>query len=63
MKMAAMQNIYFLNIHLCDSYRYDCGGCALVLSFRNSIRIILMLLTWFYYVEAIFNFKMAAIQC
>ena len=29
-KMAAMRNIYFLYIHLWDSYMYDFGGCALV---------------------------------
>ena len=29
-KMAAMRNIYFLYIHMCDSYRCDFGGCALV---------------------------------
>ena len=35
----------------------------LFLSFMNSIRRICMLLTWFSYVETIFNFKMAVIQC
>ena len=35
----------------------------LFLSSRKSIRIIVMLLAWYYYVEAIFNFKMAAIKC
>ena len=57
-----MRNKYFLYIHLCDIYRYDFRGCALALSFRNSIRIIFMLLTWFYYGEAMFNFEMAAIK-
>ena len=35
----------------------------LFLSFSNSIRTIFMLLPWLYYVETIFNFKMAATQC
>ena len=57
----------------CEIYIYYISICGtatgmilvdvlLFLPFRNSIRIIFMSLTWFYYVEAIFNFKMAAIH-
>ena len=59
-----MRNIYFLYLHLWDSYRYDFGGCALVSIInefnKKNIYVIDIVL---YYVEAIFNFKMAAIQC